>query len=755
MGFKGPAAHGFSGNGAYHPARGGWDFFARFLPVLTLAGLLHLLYPLQGLSGLPSEMADAVNAVKPDPNAKTPTSEEEVKGLAILTVCVDAAFRGIVMGCTTLREAWEKLCKLTAEYASGSFITISRQFNSLQMLTTESFTDYHQRTVNLANTFRQLNRKKEESEIVLQFVTGLPTEYADLRTKALMDLSNQTMHGLLGAGLLLDATRPSASPALFSAQQATPSSSNGGRPILSRFAQFFCKYCGKRGHIKPECKSFKRDKAAGNPHPDRAPEASGPAKSSSEQGKEIRVANTGRHGGSGAATLALVSLVACCCLTSTAAAAFPCYLDSGSVHCIVNSLDVLTDVGSTSVRVLYGNGSVQLNTTGTLTLATPSGIKLVIANVLYDPSLPVTCLLSERALDDAGLWVPNTPGRQPRSLVQRSGSVVAPVVLCPDRQLWRLEVTPVRSSAPAPAPVSAPAPALAAATAAAPPASDASPSLQTKGAKDLMLWHQSLGHVNAKAVADLGNNGKLPFTCTTADIAAVRAHCSACLLGKSTKQHLGPSTTRAPLPGEYLHSDLQGPFTIGHNRTVYHSILVDDFSRYSFHECFSRKSEAAAWLQKTIAFIETQTGNRVKGLRTDNAKEYVTTDFTKWLESKGIKPDKSLPHTPEQNGIVERRGQTCMNDTRTALVERVQHPTRLLACRARRRRPHAQHDACRRQRQVAVRAVLGQGARLRTVAHARLSRPRAHRPALRGPRSKLNQRAWPGRLIGYPANSKG
>ena len=52
-------------------------------------------------------------------------------------------------------------------------------------------------------------------------------------------------------------------------------------------------------------------------------------------------------------------------------------------------------------------------------------------------------------------------------------------------------------------------------------------------------------------------------------------------------------------------------------------------------------------------FIETQTGNKVKQLQTDNGGEYVNKDFKDFCASNGIIMENTAPYSPSQNGIVE------------------------------------------------------------------------------------------------------
>lgn len=64
---------------------------------------------------------------------------------------------------------------------------------------------------------------------------------------------------------------------------------------------------------------------------------------------------------------------------------------------------------------------------------------------------------------------------------------------------------------------------------------------------------------------------------------------------------------------------------------------------------------------------KTQTGNRVKSLRTDNGTEFVNLDMEKLLSKLGIIHETTIPYTPEENGSVERDNRTLVEIARTML----------------------------------------------------------------------------------------
>ena len=53
--------------------------------------------------------------------------------------------------------------------------------------------------------------------------------------------------------------------------------------------------------------------------------------------------------------------------------------------------------------------------------------------------------------------------------------------------------------------------------------------------------------------------------------------------------------------------------------------------------------------------VENNFNNNIKSIRSDGGGEYVKRDFHNFCESEGIRMEHSVPYTPQQNGVVERK----------------------------------------------------------------------------------------------------
>nr|GFB50329.1 hypothetical protein [Tanacetum cinerariifolium] len=160
------------------------------------------------------------------------------------------------------------------------------------------------------------------------------------------------------------------------------------------------------------------------------------------------------------------------------------------------------------------------------------------------------------------------------------------------------------------------------------------------------LWHRRLGHVNFKTINKLvkGNLVRgLPSKVFTNDLI--------CVAYKKGKQHRASckskSVSSIDQPLFRLHMDLFGPtFVKSLSKKSYCLVVTDDYSRFSWVFFLATKDETVSVLKTFIVGLE----NLV-------------------LRLKGIKTEFSVPRTPQQNGIAERKNRTLIEAARTLLAD--------------------------------------------------------------------------------------
>nr|GEV48412.1 putative ribonuclease H-like domain-containing protein [Tanacetum cinerariifolium] len=79
--------------------------------------------------------------------------------------------------------------------------------------------------------------------------------------------------------------------------------------------------------------------------------------------------------------------------------------------------------------------------------------------------------------------------------------------------------------------------------------------------------------------------------------------------------------------------------------------------------------ETTPILKTFITGIENQLSLKVKVIRSDNETEFKNSDLNQFCGLKGIKREFSVPRTPQQNGITERKNRTLIEAARTMLAD--------------------------------------------------------------------------------------
>ena len=102
----------------------------------------------------------------------------------------------------------------------------------------------------------------------------------------------------------------------------------------------------------------------------------------------------------------------------------------------------------------------------------------------------------------------------------------------------------------------------------------------------------------------------------------------------------------------------------------YYVSFIDVTTRFSLITFLKRKSDILTAFKDYHMFIETQTGNKIKRLRSDNGGEYVNEEFKTYCKEHGIHVEYTAPHSPHQNGIAERFNRVTVEGARTLLIQK-------------------------------------------------------------------------------------
>ena len=150
--------------------------------------------------------------------------------------------------------------------------------------------------------------------------------------------------------------------------------------------------------------------------------------------------------------------------------------------------------------------------------------------------------------------------------------------------------------------------------------------------------------------------------------------CDGCLVGKQKRNPFPyEANFRASKVMDLMHGDLCGPITPATPAgNQYFLLIVDDYSRFMWIVLLKTKDQAFEALKKVKVAAEVEAEAKLKALRTDRGGELRSKRFNAYCEEHGIRRYLTVPYTPQQNGVVERRNRTVVAMARSMLQQQQQ-----------------------------------------------------------------------------------
>ncbi|CAI7922951.1 unnamed protein product [Closterium sp. NIES-54] len=194
---------------------------------------------------------------------------------------------------------------------------------------------------------------------------------------------------------------------------------------------------------------------------------------------------------------------------------------------------------------------------------------------------------------------------------------------------------------------------------------------------ETLLWHHRLGHPSLPCLRGMASSTLvlgLPRSLPPLPPRPAPT-CVPCVEGR---QRAAPHSSEFPLteaPLQTLHMDVWGPARVrgqGHKR--YFLLVVDDYSRYTTVFRLRSKVEVPEvlidWIRGARRQLSESFGSGLPVLRlhSDRGGEFSSDLLRAFCRAEGIRQTFTLPASPQQNGIAERRIGMVMDVTRTSMI---------------------------------------------------------------------------------------
>ncbi|CAI7872902.1 unnamed protein product [Closterium sp. NIES-53] len=346
-------------------------------------------------------------------------------------------------------------------------------------------------------------------------------------------------------------------------------------------------------------------------------------------------------------------------------------LDSVASHSFFRDSTTLTPLSRpVAVSLADPSGGAVLAHSSTVLpcLAAPSGL----LSGLHLPSFS-TNLVSGADLQDA--WVDQfAPGGQrvTHCTCSRTGRHLATFTRRPWSSLYTLTTVPPPVSASSQ--VAASSQVLAAASRSSPATA---PCSCRPLSHETLLWHHRLGHPSLPRLRGMASRtlvSGLP-RCLPPLPPGPAPTCVPCVEGR---QHAAPHSSEFPpieAPLQTLHMDVWGPAHVsGQCHERYFLLVVDDYSRYTTVFPLRRKGGVTEvlidWIRGARRQLIESFGSDLPVLRlhSDRGGEFSSDLLRAFCRGEGIRQTFTLPASPQQNGIAERRIGMVMDVARMSMI---------------------------------------------------------------------------------------
>ena len=165
----------------------------------------------------------------------------------------------------------------------------------------------------------------------------------------------------------------------------------------------------------------------------------------------------------------------------------------------------------------------------------------------------------------------------------------------------------------------------------------------------LSSWHSRLGHPSISIL----NKTISQFFLPVSQLSQKNLSCSDCLINKSHKLSFSTSSITSTRPLEIIFSDVWSSPILSTDQFKYYLILVDHYTTYTWLYPIKLKSQVKEVFVAYKKLVENRFQHKIGTLFSDNGGEFLA--LKAYLQEHGISHLTSPPHTPEHNGVAERK----------------------------------------------------------------------------------------------------
>jgi hypothetical protein len=558
---------------------------------------------------------------------------------------------GYIQGKKTAKEWWDTIKEVRERREETDLLIASTEFYNLQWKPDQDVTAFLTEVKHLRNLLSEMGVTFKEVTVIAKVLQSLPPEYENFRQSwRLFSKPGSTIEDLYRELRAIEIEKRNSTLQTYKGEAFLSKEPESRRTQRDKFLgktkesqdkeNRECWYCGKKGHLKADCRKKNR-----------------------EDRNNYKGRKDSKH------TLSAFAM--------TSITEENIWIgDSGAYAHITNKKEWFTDLREQQPpeAIQIGDGkTLHATMIGSIDIETSNGkvwTKTTLENVRYVPSFGDTSLLSIGMITGKGytvLYKEDTVEISSRGKViligYKEGNIYRMAIRIKEgnkdgkhHALERISDREDRFTG-------------------AGKHRRALFSEREENKQETLKWHLRLAHPSKEKMKTLINNGAATGISLTS---VTNFECSGCALGRSIKTPYGKPTTRETVPGRSIHSDVCGPLQErSAGGSSYYILFKDEATGYRFVYFMKQKSQALEMFKSFLSEVN-QSNWKVSKLRTDNGREYVNHEFKRYLYNKGIKHETTSAYSPALNGIAERENRTLMEKA-TAMLFTNELPKRLWA----------------------------------------------------------------------------
>lgn len=567
------------------------------------------------------------------------------------------AFLNFAKDSTTAKSILDNLDKIYERKSLASQLALRKQLLNLKLQPDVPLLQHFTKFDNIVTELISAGAKLDEMDKISHLLLTLPTSYdgvitaletlgedhlhlAFVKTRLLdyevkIKAENTTELKVLHAGTKRFSIQNSTIPHKIKKYNPQRKYKYGPGNSTHKMTRMYCDHCGRRNHFKKDCRFFKNQ------------QQNGPSTSNSYRTANNIQPCSGEEGG-------FAFMFSKCKLPAAAENRLSnneiCFLlDSGATDHIVNTLDAFTTyvelptplkigVAKNGTSILaFGKGRIEVNTN--------LGIPGCIEEVLYSPEVRYN-LLSVNRIQKTGMSV--IFGNNGVQIYDKNNKCYMTGENTNNLFSIIFEISKPQCNL------------------------NESQNKCQDQTKLYNLWHNRLGHLNKQRFNLLKNVIDENDSKIINEIIPNDELCEPCILGKQSRLPFAKSKDKCNKnnrPLFIIHSDVCGPITpVTVDDKNYFVTFTDDYSRYTVTYLMHYKSEVLKCFQDFVAKSENLFNLKVTNLYCDNGREYLSNEFKDFCVCKGITYHLTVPYTPQQNGVAERKNRTLTEMARTLVT---------------------------------------------------------------------------------------